>query len=79
MPVCNGLLYSLVAICIVSHWVEAYPTRRNDSLTVVKLLLQRLITRFGLPIFLESDRGAPFKNKVMKMLCVALQVDQILL
>ncbi|KAJ1110289.1 hypothetical protein NDU88_007643 [Pleurodeles waltl] len=35
MPVCGGLRYVLVIVCIFCHWIEAYPTRRNDSLTVV--------------------------------------------
>ncbi|KAJ1154132.1 hypothetical protein NDU88_006887 [Pleurodeles waltl] len=34
MPVHGGLKYVLVIVCIFSHWIEAYPTRRNDSLTV---------------------------------------------
>ncbi|KAJ1114486.1 hypothetical protein NDU88_002723 [Pleurodeles waltl] len=58
------------------HWIEAYPTRRNDSLTVAKLLLRELIPRFGFPISLESDRGSHFNNEVIKLLCAALNIEQ---
>ncbi|KAJ1124587.1 hypothetical protein NDU88_003037 [Pleurodeles waltl] len=76
MPVCGGLRYVLVIVCIFSHWIEAYPPRRNDSLTVAKLLLRELIPRFGFPISLESDRGSHFNNEVVKLLCAALNIEQ---
>ncbi|KAJ1162929.1 hypothetical protein NDU88_003393 [Pleurodeles waltl] len=76
MPVHGGLRYVLVVVCIFSHWIEAYPTRRNDSLTVAKLLLRELIPRFGFPISLESDRGSHFNNEVMRLLCEALNIEQ---
>ncbi|KAJ1194149.1 hypothetical protein NDU88_003444 [Pleurodeles waltl] len=76
MPVHGGLKYVLVVVCIFSHWIEAYPTRRNDSLTVAKLLLRELIPRFGFPISLELDRGSHFNNEVIKLLCAALNIEQ---
>ncbi|KAJ1176375.1 hypothetical protein NDU88_001656 [Pleurodeles waltl] len=76
MPVHGGLKYVLVIVCIFSHWIEAYPTRRNDSLTIAKLLLRELIPRFGFPISLESDRGSHFNNEVIKLLCAALNIEQ---
>ncbi|KAJ1091214.1 hypothetical protein NDU88_004341 [Pleurodeles waltl] len=76
MPVCGGLRYVLAIVCIFSHWVEAYPTRRNDCLTVAKLLLRELIPRFGFLISLESDRGSHFNNEVIRLLCAALNIEQ---
>ncbi|KAJ1082695.1 hypothetical protein NDU88_002860 [Pleurodeles waltl] len=76
MPMHGGLKYVLVIVCIFSHWIEAYPTRRNDSLTVAKLLLRELIPHFGFPISLESDRGSHFNNEVIKLLCAALNIEQ---
>ncbi|KAJ1126761.1 hypothetical protein NDU88_005167 [Pleurodeles waltl] len=61
---------------VASHWIEAYPARRNDSLTVAKLLLRELIPRFGFPISLETDRGRHFDNEVIKLLCAALDIEQ---
>ncbi|KAJ1192722.1 hypothetical protein NDU88_002028 [Pleurodeles waltl] len=76
MPVCGGLKYVLVIVCVFSHWYEAYPTRRKDSLTVAKLLFRELIPWFGFPISLESDRKTHFNNEVIKLLCAALNVEQ---
>ncbi|KAJ1170662.1 hypothetical protein NDU88_002535 [Pleurodeles waltl] len=61
---------------VASHWIEAYPTSRNDSLTVAKLLLRELRPRFGFPISLESDRGRHFDNELIKLLCAALNIEQ---
>ncbi|KAJ1101152.1 hypothetical protein NDU88_006224 [Pleurodeles waltl] len=52
------------------------PTRRNDSLTVAKLLLRELIPRFGFPVSIESDRGRHFDNEVIKLLCATLNIEQ---
>ncbi|KAJ1125189.1 hypothetical protein NDU88_003624 [Pleurodeles waltl] len=76
MPVCGGLKYVLVIVCVFSHWIEAYPTRRNDSLTVAKLLLRELIPRVRFPVSIESDRGRHFDNEVIKLLCAALEIKQ---
>ncbi|KAJ1152663.1 hypothetical protein NDU88_005438 [Pleurodeles waltl] len=76
MPVCGALKYMLVIICVFSNWIEAYPTRRNDSLTVAKLLIRELIPRFGFPVSIESDRGRHFDNEVIKLLCAALNIEQ---
>ncbi|KAJ1149854.1 hypothetical protein NDU88_002653 [Pleurodeles waltl] len=73
-PACGGLKYMLVIVCVFSHWIEAYPTRRNECLTVAKLLLRELIPHFGFPISLESDRGTHFNNEVIKLLCAALNI-----
>ncbi|KAJ1107085.1 hypothetical protein NDU88_004482 [Pleurodeles waltl] len=75
MPVCGGLKYVMVIVCVFSHRIETYPQRRNNSLTVAKLLLTELLPRFGFPISLESDRGTHFNNEVIKLLCAALNIE----
>ena len=62
MPACNGVKYVLVLVCLFWRCVQAYPTRRSDSMTEAKLLLRELVLRFGLPVSIETDRGTHFKN-----------------
>ncbi|KAJ1101471.1 hypothetical protein NDU88_006539 [Pleurodeles waltl] len=64
MPVCGGLKYVLVIVCVFSHWIKA------------KLLLRELIPRFRFPVSIESDRGRHFDNEVIKLLCAALDIEQ---
>ena len=76
LPPVNKLRYVLVIVCLFSRWVEAYPTRRSDSMTVAKLLLREIIPRFGAPMSIETDRGSHFRNEIMDLICTALQIIQ---
>ncbi|XP_078509931.1 uncharacterized protein LOC144769633 [Lissotriton helveticus] len=50
--------------------------RRNDGLTVAKLLLREIIPRFGFPVTIETDPGPHFQNELMQMVCEALDIRQ---
>jgi len=43
MPKTLGYAYLLVIVNQLSGWVEAFPTRKNDSKPVVQILLKELI------------------------------------
>lgn len=68
MPTCQGFKYLLVITDAFSKWVEAYPVRKEDALTVVKCLTKEVIPRFGVPRSINSDRGPAFVSKVTQML-----------
>ncbi|GAB0210249.1 hypothetical protein GRJ2_003490700 [Grus japonensis] len=53
MPRAMGYVYLLVIIDQLSGWVEAFPTRKNDSKAVVKALLKEIIPRYK-----EKRRGS---------------------
>lgn len=76
LPPVGRLRYVLVIECLFSRWVEAYPTRRNDGITVAKLLLREFIPRFGFPVTFESDRGTHFVNSIIAQICTALKIEQ---
>ena len=50
VPSSQGYKYILVMVCLFSHWVEAFPCRRAMTLTVGKLLLERIIPVWGIPL-----------------------------
>lgn len=45
---------------------EVIPTRREIAGKVAKALLKKIIPRFGLPRFLQSDNGPAFLSQVTK-------------
>jgi len=62
--------YILVAVEYVSRWVEAIPTQKADSKTIIKFVKKNIFCRFGTPRVLISDGGKHFCNvqleKVLK-------------
>ena len=60
--------YILVATDYVTKWAEAEAVRSNDAATVARFLYEHIITRFGCPKELESDRGSHFINSTIEAL-----------
>ena len=58
-------LYILLAVDYVSKWVEAIPTRTNDSSVEVKFLRSHIFTRFCTPRAFIADGGTHFYNKLV--------------
>src|SRR3954464_980924 len=67
-PVSFGFLYILLAVDYVSKWVEAIPTRTNDSKVVVEFVRSNIFCRFGIPRAIISDQGTHFCNRTMEAL-----------
>jgi hypothetical protein len=51
-----------VAIEYVTKWTEAIATKNDDVDIVTRFLYENIITRFGCPKELVSDRGTHFIN-----------------
>jgi len=71
-----GYAYLLVIVVQLSGWVEAFPTRKNDSKSIVKILLKELIPRYGGPEIIDSDRGAHFAAAILVQIYHALGTRQ---
>ena len=52
----------------VSKWVEAIACPRNDASTVVGFIQRNILSIFGAPITIISDKGSHFENKVFAKL-----------
>ena len=67
-PPSFGNLYILLAVDYVSKWVEAiaYPT--NDANTVKGFIQRNILSRYGAPRIIISDKGSHFYNKLFAKL-----------
>ena len=63
-PQLFGNLYILLVVDYVSKWVEVLACPRNDTNTVVSFLQNNILSRFGTPKTIISDRGSHFANKI---------------
>ena len=60
--------YILVCTDYVTKWVEAKPLKIDREKDVAKFLYEDIITRFGSPLELVSDRGSHFLNETIQEL-----------
>ncbi|KAK3559089.1 hypothetical protein QTP86_003362 [Hemibagrus guttatus] len=68
----KGKKYCLVIVDMLSKWVEAFPTSKQDASAVAKALLTEIIPRWGIPERIGSDHGTPFVNKALQRVSHAL-------
>jgi len=56
-PFPNSFGHEYILLCVnyVSKWVEAIPTRTNESRVVAKFLRENIFTRYGMPRLIISD------------------------
>jgi transposase InsO family protein len=64
--------YLLVLIDTFSGWVEAFPTKRETAQVVAKVLLEKIIPRYGILETLSSDNGPAFISNVLQGLAQAV-------
>ena len=65
----SGCRYVLVVTDLFTKWVEAFPLKSTDSVTLARVLVDEVICRYGVPHYLHSDQGANFVSAVIQSLC----------
>ena len=69
LPKVNGYQYILLVVDSFSRWCESFPLETQDAKQVATVLYNEIITRYGAPSCLVSDRGANFMSKLVSALC----------
>ncbi|CAL2240576.1 unnamed protein product [Prunus armeniaca] len=67
-PSSYGFIYILLVVDYVSKWVEAIPTRTNDSKVVLSFVKENIFSRFGTPRAIINDGGTHFCNRSFEAL-----------
>lgn len=61
--------YLLVFVDYFTRWVEMFPMRSATARTIATIFQKEILTRWGVPDFLLSDRGTQFVSSVFKNIC----------
>eukprot|EP00253_Pinus_taeda_P016334 PITA_16334 len=64
----TGERYIITATEYLTQWVEAYPIKDRTATTIENFLFKNVLTRFGCPRILMSDRGMHFLNETINAL-----------
>lgn len=62
-------VHLLVFVDYYSRWVELFPLRTATAETVSRVLIKEILTRWGVPDYLLSDRGSQFVSDLFQTVC----------
>ena len=77
-PSSFGNTYILLAVDYVSKWVEATACPKNDATIVVGFIQRNILSRFGAPRIIISDKGSHFVNKVFAKLMIKYGIKHMM-
>ena len=60
-----------------TKWVEAYVVPDQQAQTIVRLLVENIVCRHGVPQELLSDRGSNFLSELMLEVCSILGIKKL--
>ena len=66
----------LVVVDSYSKWMEAHPLRTQEATEVAAVLYREVITRYGAPRTLVSDRSQTFMSKLTAAMCELFQITR---
>ena len=70
--------YEYILLCIDAHsrWPETIPLKTQNATEVATALFKNVISRFGAPSVLFSDRGRNFMSNLIGALCKILEISR---
>jgi len=72
----NGNRYVLVVADYFSKWTESFPMPNMEASTVAKIMVEEVISRFGVPAKIHSDQGRQFESRLFQEMCQLLGIDK---
>ncbi|KAG9453452.1 hypothetical protein H6P81_006356 [Aristolochia fimbriata] len=68
--------YILAATDYFSKWAEASAYKEIKAATVVDFIRTQIVYRYGVPRYIMTDNGTPFRNKTMDNFCEKFSIRQ---
>ncbi|MCG7877685.1 MAG: RNase H-like domain-containing protein [Candidatus Thiodiazotropha endolucinida] len=73
----KGNRFILVLADCFTKWTEAYAIPNQESSTLVEVIVNEFICRFGTPLQILTDQGTNFQSKLFSEVCNFLKIDKI--
>ena len=70
----NGNRHLLVVVDYFTKWVEAYPLKNMEAMTIASVFVSEFVSRFGAPDNLHTDQGRNFESKLFRGVCNLLGI-----
>ncbi|KAG9395249.1 hypothetical protein J8273_0470 [Carpediemonas membranifera] len=75
LPLDNlGARYIVTAVDMFTRYTELIPVASDDARTVAQALWDRVFTRYGVPLELQSDGGPEYANSILDAMLTELKV-----
>ena len=72
----SGNSFVMVFTDHFTKWVEAFAVPSNDAATAARLLVNEIVSRYGAPSRLLTDRGSNFVSALVTAACRYLGIDR---
>ena len=73
----EGNQYALVLMDYLTKWPEVVVLHDQKAETIVRVLVERLTARHGVPEQLLSDRGSNLLSELMQEICKVLGIEKV--
>jgi transposase InsO family protein len=72
----KGHEYNLVISDYFTKSTQAFAIKDQEATTIASILVNEIVSLFGVPKMLHSDKGSNFESKVFREMCKILQIDK---
>ena len=72
----RGHKYALVVTDWFTKYVEIYPMKNQEAVTVAEVMTKEFFSRYGVPLFLHSDQGTQFESRLFQRMCEMLGIKK---
>ena len=73
----KGNKYAVVLMDYLTKWLEVFPIKDQTTPTIAKLLVEKIISRHGVPSELLSDRVPSFLSGLMEEIYCAMGIHKV--
>lgn len=72
----KGNKYIVIISDYFTRWIEAYPVKNQEAITIAKVFMEEFISRYGVPLQVHTDQGRQFESTLFQDLCKMLRIEK---